>query len=164
MLSILIHFQTGKTMKSKNLFVIAALLFAAQVYAADVTVDGAWARATAPGQANGSVGMIVTSQQDARLIAVSSTVAARSEIHTMTMDNGIMKMRQIEDLPLPAKQAVKLGPGGEHLMLMGLKKPLKEGDTISLTLTVEFADKRTEKIQTQAQVKSLTGGHGHQSH
>lgn len=151
-------------MKSKSLIVIAALLFAAQAYAAYVTIDGAWARATAPGQANGSVGMIITSQQDARLIAVSSTAAASSEIHTMSMDNGVMKMRQIEDLPLPAGQAVKLGPGGEHLMLMGLKKPLKEGDTVPLTLTVRYADKHTEKIQVKVLVKSLTGGHGHQHH
>lgn len=149
-------------MKSKSLIVIATLLFVAQAYAADVTIDGAWARATAPGQANGSVGMIITSQQDARLIAVSSSASASSEIHTMTMDDGVMKMRQIEDLPLPAKQAVKLGPGGEHLMLMGLKKPLREGDTIPLTLTVQYADKRMEKIQVKALVKSLTGGHGHQ--
>ncbi len=151
-------------MKSKSLIVIATLLFAAQAYAGDVTIDGAWARATAPGQANGSVGMVITSQQDARLIAVTSSASASSEIHTMTMDNGVMKMRQIEDLALPAKQPVKLGPGGEHLMLMGIKKPLKEGDTVPLTLTVQYADKRTEKIQVKALVKSLTGGHGHQHH
>lgn len=151
-------------MNSKSLIVIAALLFSAQAFAGGVTVDGAWARATAPGQANGSVGMIITSQQDARLITVSSSASANSEIHTMTMDNGVMKMRQIEDLPLPANQAVKLGPGGEHLMLMGLKKPLREGDTIPLTLTVQYADKRMEKIVVKALVKSLTGGHGHQHH
>lgn len=151
-------------MNSKSLIVIAALLFSAQAFAGGVTVDGAWARATAPGQANGSVGMIITSQQDARLIAVSSSASANSEIHTMTMDNGVMKMRQTEDLPLPANQAVKLGPGGEHLMLMGLKKPLREGDTVPLTLTVQYADKRMEKIVVKALVKSLTGGHGHQHH
>lgn len=151
-------------MKKSILIALATLLFATHAFAAEVKIDDAWARATAPGQANGSVGMIITSQQDARLIAVSSTAAASSEIHTMSMDNGVMKMRQIEDLSLPAGQAVKLGPGGEHLMLMGLKKPLKEGDTVPLTLTVRYADKHTEKIQVKALVKSLTGGHGHQHH
>jgi len=151
-------------MKNRCLIVFAALFFSVQAYAGEVKVDDIWARATAPGQENGSVGMLITSPKDARLIAVSSTVAASSEIHTMTMDNGVMKMRQMEDLPLPAKQTVKLGPGGEHLMLMGLKKPLKEGETIPLTLTVQYADKRTEKIKVQALVKSLTGGHGHQHH
>jgi copper(I)-binding protein len=151
-------------MKSKSLIGLAALFFAAHVSAGEITVDDAWARATAPGQENGSVGMVITSQKEARLIAVSSTAAANSEIHTMTMDSGVMKMRQIEDLPLPAKQAVKLGPGGEHLMLIGLKKPLKEGDMVTLTLTVQYADKRTEKIKVNALVKSLTGGHGHHQH
>lgn len=151
-------------MRNKILIATAALLLSAQSFAAEVTVNDAWARATAPGQENGSVGMLITSQKDARLIAVSSTAAASSEIHTMSMDGGVMKMRQIEDLPLPAKQAVKLGPGGEHLMLMGLKKPLKEGDTVALTLTVQFADKSTEKVKVTAKIKSLTGMHKHQNH
>lgn len=144
--------------------VVAALLFSAQVQAGEVTVSDAWARATAPGQENGSVGLVITSQRDARLIAVTSPLAASAEIHTMTMDNGVMKMRQLEDLPLPARQPVTLGPGSDHLMLFGLKNPLKAGDTVTLTLIVKFADKSTEKINIKAQVRPLTAGQDKHHH
>jgi hypothetical protein len=138
------------------IFVAVLLLLSAQVYASEVTIQDAWARATAPGQENGSVGVVITSKQDARLIAVKSKVAASAEIHTMTMENGVMKMRQLEFLELPAKHAVTLGPGGNHLMLFGLKHPLKAGTTLPLTLTVQYADKRTEEIKIKAEIRSLT--------
>ena len=145
-------------MNSKIALIITAILLSTQAFAGEVTIDEAWSRASAPGQENGFAGMVITSKKDARLIAVSTPAASSAEIHTMTMDNGVMKMRQLEDLPLPASQAVKLGPGGDHLMLIGLLTPLKAGDNISLTLTVQFADKRTEKINVKALIKPLTGG------
>ena len=141
---------------------LAALLFAVQVQAGEITVSGAWSRATAPGQAVGMVGLVITSPKDARLIAVTSAAAESAEIHTMTMDNGVMQMRQIEFLPLPSKQPVTLGPGGEHLMLFGLKHALKAGDKVPLTLTVRFADNSTEKITVKALVRPLTAGQGQQ--
>ena len=139
----------------KNWIVVTALFFAAQVYAGEITVSGAWARATVPGQENGSVGLVITSKKDARLVAVTSPVSASAEIHTMTMDNGVMQMRQLEYLPLPAMQPVTLGPGGEHLMLFGLKHALKAGDKVPLTVTVQYADKHTEKIKFKATVRPL---------
>lgn len=152
-------------MKSLIIAAIALLTVSTHVFAGEVTVSNAWSRATAPGQEVGVVGMVVTSQKDAKIIAVSSTASASSEIHTMSMDNGVMRMRQIENLPLTAKQPSTLGPGGNHLMLIGLKKPLKAGDTIALTLTVEFADKSTEKLNVSAEVKAMTAGQGmHQHH
>ena len=147
-------------MKSKNWIGAAALLFAAQVYAADVTVSDAWARATVPGQGVGLVGMVITSQKDARLIAVSSPAAASGEIHTMSMDDGVMKMRQIEYVALPEKEAVTLGPGGNHLMLIDLKQALKAGDKVPLTLTVQFADKSTLKLNANAIVRSFAAHKG----
>lgn len=141
---------------SNRLILLAALLFSTQVHGVDVKVSDAWARATAPGQEVGSVGMIITSKRDAHLIAVSSPFAASAEIHTMTMDNGVMKMRQLEDLPLPAKQPVTLGPGSEHLMLFGLKHALKTGDTVPLTLTIQFADKSRAQVNTSARIEPLT--------
>ena len=152
-------------MNSKIALIITAILLSTQAFAGEVTIDEAWSRASAPGQENGFAGMVITSKKDARLIAVSTPAASSAEIHTMTMDNGVMKMRQLENLPLPALQAVKLGPGGDHLMLIGLLTPLKAGDNISLTLTVQFADKRTEKINVKALIKPLTGGvHEHKQH
>ncbi len=142
-------------------FVAGLLLLSAQVYAGEVDVKDAWARATAPGQVNGSVGVVITSKKDARLIAVKSAVAESAEIHTMSMDNGVMQMRQLDYLELPAKQPVTLGPGGNHLMLFGLKHPLKAGTTLPLTLTVQYADKRTEDIKIKAQIRSLTAVQQH---
>ncbi|HUX91936.1 MAG TPA: copper chaperone PCu(A)C [Gallionellaceae bacterium] len=148
--------KIGNEMKNAIWLGVAALLFAAQVQAGEVSVSDAWSRATAPGQEVGMVGLVVTSQKDARLIAVSSPASSTAEIHTMTMDNGVMKMRQIEALPLSAKKPATLGPGGNHLMLIGLKQALKPGDTVELTLTVQFADNSTEKVNVKAQVRPLT--------
>jgi hypothetical protein len=145
-------------MNTKNFIAIALLLFSAQLFAGEVSVTDAWSRATAPGQEVGMVGLTITSKKDAKLIAVTSTASDTSEIHTMSMDNGVMKMRQIENLPLTANQPATLGPGGNHLMLIGLKQPLKAGKKVALTLTVEFADKTTEKLKVSAEIRSLTGG------
>ena len=143
-------------MNSKIALIITAILLSTQAFAGEVTIDEAWSRASAPGQENGFAGMVITSKKDARLIAVSTPAASSAEIHTMTMDNGVMKMRQLKELPLPAKQPVTLGPGGEHLMLIGIKHPLKEGHKVALTLTVEFDDKSREKVNVKALVRPLT--------
>jgi len=145
---------------NKKFLIAAMLLLTGTSYAGEINITDAWSRATAPGQENGSVALNITSARDARLVAVSSTVSASAEIHTMTMDSGVMKMRQLDFLPLPAKQTVTLGPGGDHLMLFDLKKPLKAGGIVPLTLTIEFADKSTEKINVKAQVRPLTSSAG----
>jgi hypothetical protein len=98
-------------MKSTNCLVaISGIIFASQVLAGDIKVSEAWARATAPGQENGSIGLMITSQQDAHIISVSSPLSESAELHTMSMDNGIMKMRQLNDLFIPAKKTITLGP------------------------------------------------------
>jgi periplasmic copper chaperone A len=144
-------------MKYSNWIGAAALLFATQAYAGEVSVSDAWSRATAPGQEVGMVALVITSQKDARIVAVSSPASATAEIHTMTMDNGVMKMRQLEYLALSAKKPATLGPGGNHLMLIGLKQALKAGETVALTLTVQFADKSTEMVKVNAEIRALTG-------
>lgn len=144
-------------------------LSAATAWAGDVTVSEVWARATAPGQDSAAVAMKIVSQKEGRVVAVMSPVAASSEIHSMVHENGMMKMRALDALPLPANQAVSLGADGNHLMLMGLKQPLKAGETVTLTLVVQFADKRKENVKVTAEVKPLTathdhGGMGHEHH
>lgn len=151
-------------MKLSNIIVVIALLFSIQAVADEVQVKDAWSRATAPGQEVGMVGMVITSQKDARLIAVSSPVSASTEIHSMTMDNGVMKMRQLENLALPAKEAVTLGMEGNHLMLIDLKHALKAGEEIPLTLTVQFGDKSKKKVKVIAITKPLVEEHNHHHH
>ena len=142
---------------------IAALLCAVQAWAGEVKVSDAWARATAPGQTSAVVQFSIISQEDAWLLAISSPVAGAVEMHSMTHENDVMKMRPIHLLPLPAGKQVELG-SGKHVMLLNLKQPLKEGDSIPLTLTVQFTDKHKESIKIKAMVRSLTESHGKHEH
>ncbi len=137
---------------------IVALLWAVASWAGDVAISGASVRATAPGQDSAAVSLVIVTQKDARLVAVSSPVADHGEIHIMKHDNGMMTMQQVGALALPAKQEVRLG-GGSHIMLVGLKQPLKAGDSVALTLTIEYADKRRERIEVKAEITPLTAGH-----
>ena len=107
--------------------------------------------------------MEIVSPRDARLTGVASPVARAAEVHLMTMDDGIMKMRLVEALDLPAGRPVKLAPGGYHVMLFDLKKPLLAGEKVPLTLVIEEAGKRTQKIAVSAIVRAsdyATGNDG----
>lgn len=133
----------------RRLLLASALLvsFAAQ---AQVKVDDPWVRATvAPQKATGAF-MQLTSPKAAKVVAASSPVAAMVEIHEMKMDDGVMKMRAVDALPLPAGQAVALKPGGYHVMLMGLKGQIKAGDAVPLTLTVEGEDGKRMALEVKA--------------
>ncbi len=100
-----------------------------------VEARGAWCRATAAGAQTAACYLTLISSRADRLIAVSSDAAARTEIHEMRMDGDIMRMRELADgLILPAGAAVALAPGAEHLMLIGLDRPLEEGGAVMLTL------------------------------
>lgn len=77
-------------------------------------------------------------------------------MHSMTQQNGVMKMREVKAIELPAGKRVDLGASGYHLMLIGLKAPLKADDSVPLTLTIKVANNRTVKVETKAEVKSLT--------
>lgn len=114
-------------------------LFTACHAQADVVISDAWVRANAPGQSVGAAYMSLNSPQDSTLVLVKSPAAGSVEIHSMSMNNGVMKMRMLEELPLKAGKAEKLAPGGFHLMLFDLKKPLKAGEKATFTLC--FKDK-----------------------
>lgn len=125
-------------MKIIRLLFATSLLFALNAMA-DVTVSDAWVRANVPGQSVGAAYMTLNSPQDSTLVYIESPVAGTVEIHSMTMNNNVMKMRKLEELPLKAGKAEKLAPGGFHLMLFDLAKPLKAGDKANFTLC--FKDK-----------------------
>ena len=94
---------------------------------APVAVEGAWARASVPGQMASGAFMRLTSPEATRLVRAESPVAGVVEVHEMKMEGDIMKMRALPGLDLPAGQAVELKPGGYHVMLMDLKAPLAKG-------------------------------------
>lgn len=99
-----------------------------------LTVSGAWARATMPGQSVGAVYMKIASPLHTTLTRVESDVAASTELHSMRMQDGVMQMRALKQLEIPAGKETELVSGGTHLMLIGLKRPLKAGETIRLKM------------------------------
>jgi len=109
-------------------------------------VSNAWARAT-PGKAEtGAAYLTIQSPTADRLLSVSSPVAKKAELHTMSMEGMVMKMRPLAGLDIPAGQPVTLKPGGEHIMLEGLSAPLREGQSFPLTVTFEKAGTRTVTV------------------
>ena len=128
------------TLKSLTLkfLILASLLGVSSVQAA-VAISDAWVRKNAPGQVVGAAYMTLKSPQDSTLVFVESPIAGSVEVHSMTMNNGVMKMRKLEELPLKAGNPEKLAPGGFHLMLFDLKKPLKNGENVDFKLC--FKDK-----------------------
>lgn len=135
---------------------LAALLLSASVRAGDIQVEAAWSRATVPGQDAASADMSITSKQPASLVGVSSPASKAVEIHYMTQDRGLMKMREVKSIELPPGKRVDLGASGYHLMLVGLKAPLKAGKSIPFTLTIKEANGHAVKVKINAEVKPLT--------
>lgn len=145
---------------------LVALVYAATASADEVKVSEAWARATAPGQDSAMVQLVITSKRAGKLVAVSSKDAQTAELHSMVHENGMMKMRQVDAVELPAGKAVDLGQAGYHLMLIGLKSPLKEGNRTEAVLTVRFADGKEDKVKVKAEIRPLveSGHHEHMHH
>ncbi len=142
------------TSKISLLGLLLALLAAPAT--AQVTIADAWVRGTVPGQKATGAFMNLTSATDATLVAASSPVAKVVEIHEMAMEGGVMKMRAVERLALPAGKPVGLKPGGYHVMLMDITGQLKDGEMVDVSLT--FADKDGKKSTQQVRipVKALT--------
>ena len=123
----------------------AAGLLANPTRAQDATtetleISGAFARATADMAMAGAAFMTITSRGAAdRLVAFSSPACTRPELHTHINDNGVMRMRQVEAIDVPAGGTVELKPGGLHLMMIDLTRQLVEGETVEVTLVFESA-------------------------
>ena len=140
------------------LVALASTLAAAPLAVAQVTVSDPWVRGVVPGQMATGAFMRLTAAADATLVDAASPAARIVEIHEMKMEGGVMKMSAIDRLPLPAGKVVELKPGGYHVMLMDLVAPLKEGDTVPITLTVADKAGKTQKVEVRAAVRALTAG------
>ena len=115
----------------------ALLAGAGQAAAADdVVVTGAWIRATAPGQPVAAAYLSISSARGETLTQVRSDAAGSVQMHSMSEDGGVMRMRELDRLELPPGKTVHLAPAGTHLMLLQLAKPLRPGDSVALDLTV----------------------------
>ena len=136
---------------------------AAPILFKNLQISQAVARATPNGADIGAAYVTIQNQgtSDDTLVSVATPVAASTQVHEMSMDNGVMKMRELKDgLPIPAGKTVTLQPGGFHVMLMGLKQPLKEGESVTLTLT--FA--KAGSVPVTFTVGGLGAGGGHDGH
>jgi copper(I)-binding protein len=107
------------------------------VPADDVSICQAWLRPTAPGQKIASAYLHLTAGRDLLLTGGSSPWAARVELHSMNLHDGVMHMRQLPSVGLPRGQPVKFQPGGMHLMLTGLKAPIRPDERVPVTLHFE---------------------------
>ena len=140
--------------RSKLHAVSAALIlvlsaFAAMAQTGEIQIKDAWARATPGGAQTAAAYVTILSPTGDRLKAASTPVAQKAELHTMTMDGNVMKMRQVDGIDLPAGQAVTLKPGGYHIMLTALTQPLTEGQSFPLTLTFDKAGTREVTVTVQ---------------
>lgn len=98
-----------------------------------VTLADAWCRAAPAGAPTGGCYVTLTASADDRLVAVETTAAERAEVHSMDMTDGVMRMRKLDGVDLPAGKAVMLSPGAEHLMIIAPKATLAEGGVVPLT-------------------------------
>jgi periplasmic copper chaperone A len=136
--------------------VVALLLAWVSVGHAQVQVKDAWARPAVQGQSATGAFMSLTSADGARLVGASSPVAGVVEIHEMAMDGNVMKMRAVPGIDLPPGRSVDLKPGGYHVMLMDLKRPLKLGERVPVELRFETRDKRlvTQPVEVEVMARA----------
>lgn len=134
-----------------------ALWLAAGIGAADsspasgaLEVEGAWARATAPGAAVGAVYMVIRNpgQRSDRLLSATTSRAARVEFHATIRDADRVRMQRVDPVHVAARADLKLEPGGLHAMLFGLKTPLRRDESLPLTLVFE----RAGRVQVEVRV------------
>ena len=147
------------TIPLSRLATLTALLLAAGFCStpawAQTTVSAGWVRGTVAQQKATGAFMQIRSVQGGRLLSVSSPLAEVAEIHEMKMSGDVMKMAPVAGLDLPAGRAVELKPGGYHLMLMGLKQTLNDGDSVPLSLVVQSADGKKETVDLKLPVRGL---------
>ena len=132
---------------------IIALTRSAESAAGDLVVTFAWARATPPGANVGAAYVTIENRggTDDRLIGVASEVAGSASIHETVEENGVAKMRPLEAIALLAGHTIAMQPGGFHVMLMDLKSPLVEGESVALTMTFEHAG----AIEVEADIAAI---------
>ena len=99
--------------------------------------------------------MKIRSTEDAKLVGAASPSASIVEVHEMAMKDNVMMMRAVDELPLPAGKTVELKPGGYHVMLIDLVKPLATGDKVPVTLTIVGKDGRKSTLEVKAEVRAM---------
>ena len=153
---------------SRLIFIILFTIFSAyfsNAYALDsdtsttqntISIKDGWVRPSHPGQDVGAAYMTLTSKQDINLVRIESDVSDSIEIHSMTMQNGVMKMRMLDHLLLVAGKPYKLEPGSFHFMLFDLKKALAVGESVNFVLYFKTKNKTEFKQTIKVLVRAET--------
>ncbi|EEY99817.1 copper metallochaperone bacterial analog of Cox17 protein [Vibrio sp. RC586] len=143
-------------MKLKTLLLSSLLLSSSAFAKSDIMIHAPYARATPPAAVNSALFAEVMNRSDLDryIVSASTDVAGKVELHDVIKEGDVMKMRQVEELVVPAKGTLVLQPGSFHIMLLELKKPLQEGESIE----VEFTFKNGEKQTVTAPVKKVMSG------
>ena len=133
------------------LFAVPAAAAAQETRAGDLAVQQPWTRAAGQG-ATGAGFMAISNRGAAadRLLSASSPAARAMELHTMVRDGEVIRMRAVEAIEVPAGQTVTLRPGGLHMMLIGLSRPLREGEAVPVVLRFERAGEVRVELSVQA--------------
>jgi len=133
---------------------IASILISACSKQDSIEIKNQWVRASNDGQDVSAAYMTIVSNEDTSLIAIDSDVADVIEIHSMSMENGVMKMRMLDTLDLVAGKPTELSPGGFHLMLFDLKKPLAAGKEAHFTLHFKNKAGQEKTISVTSPIKA----------
>jgi len=136
----------------------------APAFAGDISVEDAWARASAKMARAGAAFLTVKNTGSAdKLVGAKADISKKVELHTHIKDGDVMKMRQVESIAVPANGMAMLKPGGDHVMFMGLTKQLKEGDMFPLTLVFEKAGEIKTHVKVQ-KAGAMGAMKGHMKH
>lgn len=136
----------------------------AQASVGDLTFNDPWIRGSVPGQKNGAGYLVIDNKgnEPAALVTVDSNRADRIELHTIVREDGVAKMRQVQEIPVPANGSVTLQPGGYHVMFIGLTQPFKEGESVPLKLN--FANGQSAEVTFSVKAPTYMGGGAMQGH
>lgn len=149
-----------KARRGVRLALLAVLAASATASMAEVTVTDPWIRGTVTGQAETGAFMTIKSTEALKLMGASTPVAHKVEIHRMEMDQGVMRMRPMNSLEIPANSAVALKPGSYHVMLFGVSKPLAAGEMVPMKLQFQNKEGKTISTTIQAAVRPFNEVHG----
>lgn len=143
-------------------FMLFVLFSVSTLIASDIEIEDAYVRATPPNLPNSAAFMVIENEtnKDISIVKASSNISKTVELHTHDMKDGVMKMYQIPKIDIAANSKTVLKPGGLHIMFIGLKHPLKEGNEV--TLTLEFSNGKSQTIT--APIKKVMAGMKHHGH
>ncbi len=132
----------------------ASLLFVSLAASAEIIIKDAWVRTTVAEQKVTGAFMQITSDKAVKLVAANSPAAETTEVHEMSMQGDVMKMRQVNEVVIDAGKSVELKPGSYHIMLMNLKKPVQAGSIVNLNLEFLDADGKKQIIKVKAEARA----------